>query len=76
MDLITTCVTDRFDQPGYKIYQNLETLLLNVVNSKDYKGQLDAIVSFYGSDFNAQLLETQLKIVSITFPKEPSWSNK
>lgn len=68
MDLITTCITERFDQPGYRIYQNIEVLLLNVVNLKEYKDQLDKVV---GSDFNAQLLETQLKIVSVTFPKEP-----
>ena len=28
IDLITNCVQERFDQPGYQIYQSLETILI------------------------------------------------
>jgi hypothetical protein len=71
IDLITTCISDRFNQPGYNIYRNIEIVLLNAVNSKEYKSELDTVVNFYGSDFNAQLLETQLHILSTSFTKEP-----
>ena len=28
LDLIINCIKDRFDQPGYRVYKNLENLLL------------------------------------------------
>ncbi len=32
LDLIIACVFDRFDQPGYKTYSNVQNLLLKAAN--------------------------------------------
>ena len=40
----------RFDQPGYRIYRNLEAVLLNAANQKDYSIELSEVVSFYKDD--------------------------
>ena len=34
IDLIVTCLADRFDQPGYRMYSNLEQLLLKECKGK------------------------------------------
>ena len=56
-------ITNRFDQPGYTIYSNLESLLVKAANQNDYSTELEQIVSFY-EDFDKPLLETQLQIFS------------
>ena len=33
IDLITTCINNRFDQPGYKIYCNIQDLLLKAAST-------------------------------------------
>ena len=34
LDLVTTGITERLDQPGYKIYQNVEDLILKACQEK------------------------------------------
>ena len=65
--MIVNCINDRFDQPGYKIYQNVQNLLLQVVNSEEYESSLSFVTDFYASDFDAHQLKTQLHVLSSTF---------
>ena len=44
IDLIANCINDRFDQQGYKIYQNIQNLLLQVVNSEEYESSLSFVL--------------------------------
>ena len=43
LDLAVTSIQDRFDQPGYATYKNLESLLLKVANQT---AELQEVVSF------------------------------
>ena len=63
IDLAITGITNRFDQPGYTIYSNLESLLVKAANQTDYSTELNKVVAFY-EDFDKPLLETQLQIFS------------
>lgn len=45
-----TGINERFDQPGYKIYENLENLLLKAVKQESYEEYLTAVMEFYTSD--------------------------
>jgi len=54
IDLIVNCINDRFDQPGYKIYQNVQNLLLQAANSEEYKSSLSFVTDFYASSFDVQ----------------------
>ena len=45
--LATTSITETFDQPGYKVYQNLEIVVLKVCKGEDYDEHLDFISEFY-----------------------------
>ena len=67
LDLITSCIQDRFNQPGYKTYGKVETLLLKAAAAEPHGIELDFVLSFYGSDFDPQLLPTHLEIFSQLF---------
>lgn len=70
--MIIACIKDRFDQPGYKVYKNLQDLLLKAVNKGDYKAELSNIIEFYGSSFDCALLETQLTVLSSNYAENAS----
>ena len=67
VDLITSCVSNRFDQPSYKTYAKVQNILLKAATSQPYEEELRFIVSFYGSDINSFLLSTHLDIFSQNF---------
>ena len=58
LDLIITCIAYRFDQPGFKIYRNVQDLLLKAVKSEPHQAELDFVTEFYSTDFNGGLLQT------------------
>ena len=58
---------DRFNQPGWKIFRNVQELLLKAASVDPYEEELRFIISFYGSDFDTLLLPTQLEIFSQNF---------
>ena len=67
LDLITSCIKDRFDQPGYKTYSELETLILNAASGKPYDKELKSVLDFYGTDLDPLLLPTHLEIFRQSF---------
>ena len=70
IDLAISSIQNRFDQPGYSVYRNLETLLLKAANKEEYSSELREVVTFYGSDFNESELSTQLEIFGTSFTTE------
>ena len=70
IDLAVSSIQDRFDQPGYAIYRNLESLLLKAANKEDYSAELREVMNFYGDDFNESELSTQLLIFGTNFATE------
>ncbi len=55
LDLIVMCISTRFDQPGYRVYSNVQNLILKVIKGVEYKVELDFVTEFYKSDFNTEL---------------------
>lgn len=59
IDHVIQAIRNRFDQPGYGIYQNQEALILNSSMGKPYDNELQFICDFYKdllmSQFQAQL---------------------
>ena len=70
IDMIVTCITDRFDQPGYKVYSEVEQLLLKACKQAEFDSELKSICSFYKDDFNQPLLCSQLHTFGVDFNKE------
>ena len=69
-DLTTSCIEDRFNQPGYKTYANVQALLLKAAGVQQYQEELQFILAFYGADFDSLPLPTHLEILSNSFPAE------
>ncbi len=69
LDLIINCILNRFDQPGYKIYSSLETLLMKSCKGEDFEDTLNEVCAFYKDDFDRNLLHTQLQTFSVHFQK-------
>ena len=62
IDIITSCIKDRFDHEGYRVYSKLENVLV--------KGKVseDEVMSFYKTDFNKIQLTTQLVTYHAKYP--------
>ena len=41
LDLIVSSIEERFDQPSFKAYSNMESLLTGVLSSQDVSSQMD-----------------------------------
>ena len=69
LDVVTTCVKDRFEQEGYKIYKQLEQLLIT-----KGQGNNEELIKFYGDDFEGEMLQTQLQLFHDNYSIEPCMS--
>ena len=60
---VVQAVSDRFDQPGYRVYQNLQELLLKACKGDSYQDYLDAVLEIYKDDLSKLELEAQLPLL-------------
>lgn len=67
LDNAIESISDRFDQPGYRMYRNLECLLVNAANGKEFEHFFESVTSFYKKDFDQALLSAQLQNLRICF---------
>ena len=44
-------IKERFNQPDYRIYVNLQELILKAFNKEDFSKRLEAVIDFHDSDF-------------------------
>ena len=69
-DLIVNSITGRFDQIGYKVYKNLQDLLINAIKNEPYEDELSFVKNFYGDDIDPFQLKLHLQILATNFPNE------
>ena len=60
IDTITACIQDRFNQLGFRTCENINQLLLNAVNDKNYEEQLKNVLALCGDDLDIIKLTAQL----------------
>ena len=53
IDNIVNGLKDCFEQPGYKVYCNLEQLLTKACLGKDFEEEFQFLCSFYKDDFQS-----------------------
>lgn len=72
MALVITCVKDQFDQPGFKVFQNVEEHLNKAVRSDfgDYSEEFAFVTEFYAKDINKDSLKVQLERLKTYFEKQ------
>ena len=67
VDLAVNCIQDRFQQPGYKVYSNLEQLILKAAEGEDITAELDFVCDFYKTDLDKNSLRAQLLTFGVEF---------
>ena len=70
LDLITICVKERFEQPGYNNYLSVQNLILKVAAIEPCEAELQHVLDFYGADLDRFLLPTHLEIYGHSFLKK------
>ena len=61
LDLATTSICSRFDQKGYKIFNNVQQLLFKVCSTEQsFNEELDVVCDFFYDDFSREDLLAQL----------------
>lgn len=70
LDVIITCIQNRFDQPGYTILSQLEAVLLKAINNEEYSEELHSVCKFYKEEINSTLVKNQLDTLSATIYRE------
>ena len=63
LDFVVQAITDRFDQPGYRVYLNLQELLLKACKGETYEDQLETVLDIYKDDLSKPELEAQLPLL-------------
>ena len=69
IDLAVNCIQDRFQQPGYEVYRNLEQLLLKASQNLDFSAEFTFVTSFYGDDLQTETLHAQLLTFATEFKR-------
>ena len=65
--MVTNAITQRFNQPGFKAYSIMETLLLNALKPGiDVTDELKYMSEKYADDVNVTLLKAQLPVFQLT----------
>lgn len=67
LDVVIASINRRFDQPGYNMYKNLESLLVEAANGCAFEEHLETVTTFYKEDLNRSLLSAQLQNFSTQF---------
>ena len=62
--LIACSIKECFDQQGYKVYSNLECVLVKAVKKEIYDEGLKYLVDFHKDDYNHDQLKMQLGVLS------------
>ena len=67
IDVLVNCIQERFDQPGYKVYVRLESLLIKACKNEDFEEELKFVCDFYKEDLNESYLRAQLPTFVLHF---------
>ena len=60
IDTVISSIQDRFNQLGFRTCENINQLLLNAVNDKNYEEQLKNVLALCGDDLDIIKLTAQL----------------
>ena len=74
LDLVSEAINSRFNQPGYKVYRNVEDLVLNACRGCPYDTELSNVCYFYKDDISKMQLQAQLPLLQALFAEEKNQS--
>ena len=74
LDLVIEAINSRFNQSGYKVYRNVEALVLNAYHVCPYDTELSNVCDFYKDDISKMQLQAQLPLLQALFAEEKNQS--
>lgn len=74
IDTVISTIKERFDQPDYQIYVNLEKTLVNGAMGKDIDETMSFLEKHYTKNFDFPQLKIQLESLSVSFQTVPDSS--
>jgi len=63
-DFVINAITDRFDQPDYKMYVAMENIVIQSMNGKDITGEIDKVIFQDGKSFR-EPYENEIEITKL-----------
>ena len=66
IDLVVSCIKNRFDQDDFEMCALCEQLLVKAANKESFTTEFEKITNFYADDFKPNALETELKTLLFT----------
>ena len=63
LDAAMNCIKERFDQPDFKMYVNLQELFLKAIRDQSWENELTQVCSIYNGDVERYSLEAQLPLL-------------
>ena len=75
LDHITNAIEERFDQPSFKTYANLEELLMKGAEDKLSESGIEEVKSLYSDEVDVPCLEVEFKIFKEMFEDPPECFN-
>ena len=67
LENIISAIKDRFDQPGYQIFSDVEQLLLKAISKENYGDELRRISERYSGDFDSLVISPELDLLPTIF---------
>ena len=58
-----TGVKDRFDQPDFMVYKDLQIVFLKSVNGQSCEQEMSTVKDMYSDDINTFLVRTQIRLL-------------
>ena len=71
LDHITNAIKDRFNQPSFKVYANLEELLVKGAINQSSEAGLNQVKSLYSDEVDVSDLEVEFKVFKQMFEDPP-----
>ena len=71
LDSIITAIQDRFDQPTFQLFTQVEQLFLKAIVKKDFTDELKLLENHFGGDYDAESLTAELQLLPTIFDNEP-----
>lgn len=67
LDLAINSIVQRFDQPGFEVYRNLQEIVIKAARRQNFEAEYSFVCSFYGDDINPTRLRVQLELLGTNF---------
>ena len=67
IDTIINLIQDKFEQPGFKVFGQVEQLFLKSISKEDHSDEITTVESTFRRDYDHDLLITERQLLPVLF---------